>query len=262
MNSLVNAWRDRLARRLHELGRRLATEAGWAALMERQGLPSMRAGLLALRRDGFVPRVLVDGGACKGEWTMLARAVFPEARVLMIEPQRRHREALERVVAAMPGTTYAPALIGPEERASVDFFVLDDAGGGTGSSVLEEQSDVPRHVEQVPMTTLDRVIESSGFEAPQLIKLDVQGYELEVLSGARLALTKADFVLLEVSAWPYNAGSPLIANVLEWMKARGFRTYDVWGVSRRPDGRLVQMDLLFIRETHPWLADVTTRFGT
>lgn len=99
------------------------------------------------------------------------------------------------------------------------------------------------------------------FPSPDFVKLDVQGYEIEVLKGADRILQSAEFVLLEVSIWQYNAGSPLLGTVVDWMSARGFRVYDLFEFSRRPDDVLVQMDLLFVREDSALLADQVTRFS-
>lgn len=260
--AMLQSLRDRLAGGLLVAARRLASDAGWSQLQAGFGAPSMLGGLLGLSARGLTPRRIVDGGACKGDWTRLARQVFPHAEVLMIEPQSRHATTLEQVCLALaPGVRFAPRLVGPAEMEAVDFVVLDDVGGGTGSSVRPENSDVPRHVVKLPMTTLDSLVESTGFGAPDFIKLDVQGYEIEVLKGARCCLSTADFVLLEVSVWPYNAGAPLAAELLAWMDQQGLRTFEIFDLSRRPDGLLVQMDVLFVRKSHPLLQDVQTRFS-
>lgn len=261
IDTLLRAWRDSLARVLMAGAHRLATYDGWNALLAAEGLPGMESGLATLRARGVAPRRIVDGGACKGDWTRLARKYFPRAEILMIEPQARHAKVLEGLRAELaPGLVFAPQLVGPAEQASVDFVVLDDVHGGTGSSVLPENSDVPRHVVPMPMTTIDRLVETTGFGAPDFIKLDVQGYEIEVLKGARGCLTGADFVLLEVSIWPYNAGGPLISEVLGWMDEHGFRTYEIFGLARRSDRVLMQVDVLFVRKGHPLVQDVMTRF--
>lgn len=181
----------------------------------------------------------------------------------MIEPQTRHAESLARLANESNGSVrFAPVLLGPREEEAVDFVVLDDESGGTGSSVLPENSDVPRHVVSMPMTTLDRLIAAEDYGTPDFIKLDVQGYELAVLHGATHCLSSAQAVLLEVSLWPYNQGSPLMTDVISWMDRQGFRAFEVFDISRRPtDGITVQMDLLYLPKSHPLLADVQTRFS-
>lgn len=221
----------------------------------------MRSGLVELRRRGVALRRVVDGGACMGHWTILLKSVYPDAQILMLEPQTQHRDVLASVCARYaPDVRFESVLLGRKEAEAVPFNVMDDTSGGTGSSILVENSDVPRHVVHLPMTTLDVLLSTTGFGVPDLIKLDVQGYELEVLKGASLALASTPFVLLEVSVWQYNQGSPLIDEVLRWMKEAGFVTVDVFELSRRADGQLLQIDMLFSRQDAAILRDTVTRF--
>ena len=259
MKALLNRARDWLAARTVFAARRLASDEGWGAITSDLGAPNMFHGLARLRANGVKLASVVDGGACVGDWTRLLKRVYPHARVLLIEPQERHRTALGALCARIgPSVQVAPVLVGAVETASVAFHVLDDTSGGTGSSVLPEISTVPRHVVQVPMRTLDGLLAASGWPAPDLIKLDVQGYELEVLKGASSALESVGFVLLEVSVWQYNEGSPLIHDVLAWMDRAGFVVHDIFDVSRRRDGVLMQLDLLFVRRDSPLRVDAAS----
>jgi len=242
--------------------RRLATDAGWSRASDGFGAPNMMAGLLRLRDRGVWPRSVIDGGACVGDWTRLLRRVFPEARVLMIEPQVRHLEAMTRLAAAhAQHLRFASQLLGPPGLAKTTFCVLDDSSGGTGSSVFEEKSDVPRHVVELPVTTLDALAAAEGFGTPDFIKLDVQGYELEVLRGAAHCLQTAEFVLLETSIRQYNLGSPLLHDVLVWMAANGFHVDEIFDISRDREGVLVQIDLLFRREVWAAATELPTHDG-
>jgi FkbM family methyltransferase len=187
--------------------------------------------------------------------------VYSHAEVLMVEPQRRHRQSLIDFCAANgPGLRTEHTLLGPPGQTSAVFHVTEDASGGTGSSVLPENSDVPRRAETMPMTTLDDLLQRTGIPAPDLLKLDVQGFEIEVLKGAQATLAASPLVLLEVSFWPYNIGAPLLHDVLQWMQRSGYRAYDVLDLSRRPDETLVQADILFASANSPLLTEQTTRF--
>lgn len=240
--------RNALARRLVKAGHRIASDDGWARLTDGFGAPSMLGGLLRLRDRGLDARHVVDVGACQGDWTRLCRRVFQQARVLMVEPQERHRERLRQMVAAdSAALAFESVLLGPPGMRTADFHVLDDPSGGTGSSVLPELSDVPRQVVRMPVRTLDEVLAQHAMQPVSLLKLDVQGFELEVLKGADKTLARVPWVLLEVSLVPYNQGSPLIDEVLAWMRARGFDIAEVVDLSRDRSGQLVQSDLLFRR---------------
>ncbi len=81
-----------------------------------------------------------------------------------------------------------------------------------------------------------------------LLKVDVQGYELEVLRGGTRTLALAEVVLLEVSLLEYNQGAPLMPEVVAFMASAGFVPYDVCGQFRREtDNALCQIDIMFVR---------------
>lgn len=263
MKTLLSSLRNHISRFALEVARRSATYIGWSDTLHDLGAPNMFAGLRLLRDRGVAPHVVIDGGACVGHWTILFKSVFPEATILMIEPQEQHTNVLQRICERYaPTVQFANVLIGPSDMNEVEFTVLEDTSGGTGSSVLPEHSNVPRHVAKLPMITMDNLLDRVGFVAPNFIKLDVQGYELEVLKGATRALSTAEFILLEVSIWQYNAGSPLLNEVLSWMDRSGFRAYEIFDLSRRPDGILVQVDILFVRKESLLIRENTTFFSS
>lgn len=244
--------RNVISHRLIGLGRTIATDPGWSAICAGLGAPGMLSGLMFLRERGFAPAAVVDCGACVGDWSRLLLRIFPQARVLMVEPQERHAQTLRALCSRHPSSLQlATSLVGPPGMASADFVVLDDSAG-TGSSVLAENSQVPRHVVNLPVVTVDELVQQHGLGSPDLLKLDVQGFEIEVLKGATDALASASFVLLEVSLVPYNQGSPLMAEVVAWMDAHGYRVHDVFDLTRRADRVMLQADLLFVRKGSPW----------
>ena len=213
-------------------------------------VPDMRLSLERMRRHGFAPRVAIDIGAFEGEWTRMAVEVFPGLRVLMVEPQASKRPLLERVVAEIPGTRHEQVLLGARVQDRMRFHEIESA-----SSVLDEH--VNRHdvSTYLPMTTLDRLTAGSDFSSPDLLKLDVQGYELEVLRGAETLLRHAEVVILEVSLLGIHVGVPLFAEVVAFMAQRAFRVYDIPSFFRRPfDDALFQVDLIFVAERSPLVA--------
>ncbi len=209
--------------------------------------PSVAGTLAALHARGFRPRTVVDVGAFRGDWTVLVKQVFPDAEVLMVEPQARLRSRLEDLCRRYDGIHYRSALLGAAEGTEVVFSEM-----ATGSSVFEERSPVPRTYTPMRATTLDTATaDACGWDRIDLLKLDVQGYELEVLKGATSYLPRCELVLLEASLIPVNRGCPLVDEVIAFMRARGFRLLDICSLLRRRDGALWQVDLLFIHPASP-----------
>jgi len=85
---------------------------------------------------------------------------------------------------------------------------------------------------------------------PYLIKIDVQGAELDVLAGGQTTLSQAEFVLLEVSLFQFFQQGPIFCDVVGYMKSKGFVPYDILGLQYRPlDRALSQIDISFVKET-------------
>jgi FkbM family methyltransferase len=210
----------------------------------------MDVSLRALRNNGFSPRRCLNVGAYEGEWAQMFRSIFPQAHVLMIEAQESKLPRLGELAAASDGMLQVEiALLAAVDGREFAFHEM-----ATGSSVMEEQGYFPRTTIKKTSRTLDAVTASvSGFETGvDFIKLDVQGYELEILKGATRTLAQCQAVLMEASFLPINEGCPLIYEVMTFMHDRGFRPIDICGLARRKDGALWQTDLLFLRNDSPF----------
>jgi hypothetical protein len=84
---------------------------------------------------------------------------------------------------------------------------------------------------------------------PCLLKIDVQGFELEVLRGAGDGLSRVDEVLVEASFVELYTGQALADEVVQYLAEHGLRLVDVLGIVRAVDGTALQADLLFRRPT-------------
>src|SRR6202034_1991822 len=85
--------------------------------------------------------------------------------------------------------------------------------------------------------------------APFVVKVDVEGAELEVLSGAGALLAGAELVLLEVSLFQLVPGAPQLHDVVAWMHEHGFVVAELYNGHNRPlDGALAQIDVAFVAE--------------
>ncbi len=226
-------------------------------LIKRFEVPSMDWSLGNMRRLGFRPARVVDIGAYKGEWTVMTRAIFPEAAFLMLEAQESLRGDLEQVKGRNSAmVNYQIALLGAESREEVCFHQYDVAP--TGASVLAAQAGAPSRTVKRSMETLDEILGRENFRRPDLIKIDVQGYELEVLKGGGEALAGAEAIVMEVSLLELYKGNPLMHEVIAFMHQRGFQCYDIPTLMRRPsDGTLWQVDMIFVKANSSLVKDIT-----
>jgi len=198
-----------------------------------------------LTYKGIFPKVIIDCGAFEGDWTRMAKKIFPRSMVVMIEANPEKEKYLQNIKSESPQTTdYVIALLGAETRQKVKFYQME-----SGSSVFEEQSNIPRRILYLPMRKLDEVVGAKNLSSPVFVKLDVQGFEVEILKGASEILKKTELVLLEASFLEYNKGAPLVNEVINFMVEHGFVIYDIGSLIRwASDNALMQADLFFIKK--------------
>jgi FkbM family methyltransferase len=217
------------------------------AIKDRLGVPSVESTLTRMQRNGFRVSHAVDVGAYAGKWTMLCKTHFPQARVLMIEPQAALQPDLVGVAAHLEDVTVVQTLLGESIQTAVPFYEKE-----TASSVLPEAEREDQPSSFLPMTTLDALLDAHDFQRVGLLKLDVQGYELEVLRGGERTLGVTDACLLEVNLIAIHFGAPLLHQMVAFMAERQFRVYDISSLYRRPyDDALWQVDMMFVRMDSP-----------
>ena len=211
-----------------------------------------------LKARGLYPLSILDVGANKADWSRQAKAVFPDARCLLIEPQLEMKSQLDLFCQDFPDSKYILAGAGAKKE-ELTFTVWDNL---TGSSFLpKEVRDWKKSGKQrsVPIITIDSLIEIEKIEPPQLVKLDIQGFELEALKGGTSLFGTTEVFILEVSLFPFMKGQPVFHEVINFMEERNYLIYDFAGFARRPyDGALGQVDVCFVqqdgflRSTHRW----------
>jgi FkbM family methyltransferase len=166
----------------------------------------------------------------------------------MFEANRENESVLRKTANRINAQVYFD-LLGSEDGKEVDFFVMD-----TGSSVYEENSSLQRTLEKKIVRSLDSLLPEDT--VIDFLKIDTQGYELEVLGGAKRALKTAEAILLEVSLLEINKSAPLIDEVINFLKNYHFQVYEILEIHRRPlDFAMNQVDIFFVKENSPLRAN-------
>jgi hypothetical protein len=124
-------------------------------------------------------------------------------------------------------------------------------GDVTGASLYVENTahyaDANLQVREVEVVRLDTLVARETLPPPDLIKVDVQGAELEVLAGASETLRTVGALIVEVSFVDYNRGGPLVAEVIAAIDRLGFKCADLCEVHRSGRNFVLQLDLLLVR---------------
>lgn len=204
--------------------------------------------LKSLGKRGFTPSNIIDAGANVGAFASFVLDLFPESLVHAIEPQPGCKMALDVLREQSPGrlSIHSVALGTPEQDGKDLQLASDATSTSTGAHVIL-QEDVTVGI-KVPCVTLDRLMEGVlERDEGALLKLDLQGYELQALLGGMATLARCDVVLTEVSFYA-QAYEPSISELVTFMAGQGFELYDIASLFARPrDDRPRQGDFIFLR---------------
>lgn len=212
--------------------------------IENSSIPSFQKSMERIRDLGFYPKTIFDVGAYDGDFAKQCLALWNKTTVVCFEPLEVKFEALERWSKDESRVRVIRGLLGDENRENVRFNENESA-----SSVLDEYISKDFKTAFHKMRTLDTCIEEFGLDVPNLIKIDVQGFEYQILSGFLKNLSKVDVIIAELNHIDIHRNVKLAEDVIQLLHINGFVMYDIVEIHRRPfDGAVWQTDFMFVRK--------------
>lgn len=184
--------------------------------------PEMKRYMEQLKESGFYPRTIYDIGSAVMHFADAASEIWPEATIVMFE-------AMDEVLPYYR-----------ESRYQYNVGVLTDADGRRvtyhqsyvhpgGSSYYREVGNAVSHVffreaDGIAKTgkTLATVVRERGFPLPDLIKIDVQGAEMDIIKGGEDVVRHAKHLLVEMQHTEYNLGAPQVTETKPYIESLGF----------------------------------------
>ena len=234
----------RKAKKLAVLARssdfRRGLRLGTAAAVEHRDLPLLKSAA-----------TVIDVGAHKGQFALLARHRYPAASLHCFEPLPEPRNRLTKLFGSDHDVQIHPVAASDEAgAASMHVSKLDD------SSSLLPIGD--RYVASFPGTEegsradvqvarIDEVRDGVDIARPALMKVDVQGAELEALRGAERTLGSVDQLLIEVSFMELYEGQTLASGVVTYLLQAGFELTGTFNIKKNRLGQCIQADFIFDR---------------
>lgn len=197
---------------------------------------------------------IVDVGANRGQFSLLAKRLFPFAKILAFEPLSQAATVYRRVFAGDASVTLHECALGEfTNKCEIHISGADDSS--SLRPITELQSNTfPGTGEvgtaEVSVVTLPEILSANEIRRPALFKLDVQGFELEALKGAESLLPHFDNIYCECSFVEMYEGQPLASEIVSWLQAREFEMHGIYNVSYDSAGKAVQADFLFSRMWH------------
>jgi FkbM family methyltransferase len=203
----------------------------------------------------LTPQFIIDVGANKGQFSLLCRSLFPQAPIAAFEPLQEPIEKFQSLFVDDPKVTLHKYAIG-NSAGTQDIHVSKKEDSSSLLPIGEMQSQIFPGTQSVGAQTV-KVAPLTDFfqysdlnEVPTLLKIDVQGFELEVLQGCGDLINCIDWCYVECSYRELYIGQPLVDDVIAFLHPLGFHLKGVFGQHIDQSGEAVQADFLFERQTN------------
>lgn len=202
--------------------------------------------------------IIFDVGAHHGLVSLHYRRLFPNATVYAFEPFSESYQQLRKNTAADPmikafnfgfSDVVGSKLFSTNvSSATNSLFETDDRGAETwGKGVLETTRRIT-----ASFSTIDRFVAEMNIPSIDILKLDVQGAEYLVIEGAAqsLAAARINIIYSEIIIQPTYKNQKELHEVLGVFYDCGFRLHNIYDLSRTSDGKLRQIDAIFMKTNH------------
>ncbi len=213
----------------------------------------MREWIAELKARAVAPNpVIVDGGANKGRIAAELLEAFPTARILAFEPLPALARKLRKRFAHIPSVTVIEAALGAAPGKAIlripQSRTLSSLLAPTGIRDKYPGRDL-EHLETADVTVVrmdEAVMETAG--RADMIKLDLQGFELEALKGATGLLPGVRAILTETAFVSLYENQPLFPQLETFLRGYGFRFERFFEPFLNEDGETISADALFLKK--------------
>jgi FkbM family methyltransferase len=197
-------------------------------------------------------RFVVDIGANRGQFAIAVREYLPSAVIHSIEPLSEPAQILERLFYGDPKFFLHTCAIGSQHRTGLMYVSKLDYSSSLlpiSEKLLELFPFADQHeVRNVAVLPLREVIDAQWIESPAFLKIDVQGFELNVLQGCMGLLEKFEYIYVECSFVELYVGQALAQDVIMFLGNAGFQLNGIYDVYYDHARKAIQADFLFVRK--------------
>jgi FkbM family methyltransferase len=194
---------------------------------------------------------IVDVGANRGQFALIARKVYPLAKIYSFEPLSEPAKIFLKIFKNDPNVTLYSYAIGREKRMSTIHVTKDDDSSSMLPITKMQSTMFPGATEKetrlVKVSPLSQLIEPTSIPTASLLKIDVQGFELEVLQGCEDVLDKFKYLYVECSFIELYEGQALAHQIITWLEQRNFILTGIYNMFYNRNGRAIQGDFFFIK---------------
>ena len=198
-------------------------------------------------------KTIVDIGANKGQFALACREWAPNAQVISFEPLQNPGKIFKVLFGNDAKVSLNKVAIGSRiQRSVIHVSEREDSSSllpiGPNQIALYPGTQEKGEIE-IDVSPLSSYLMPEDIQSPAMLKIDVQGFEMEVLKGCESMIKKFDFIYCECSFIELYSGQKLAYEVIEWLQKRQFNFVGIFNVSYDRSGQAIQADFLFKQET-------------
>jgi FkbM family methyltransferase len=201
--------------------------------------------------EGLSFDFIADVGANRGQFALISRKIFPKAEIHSFEPLEEPIRIFKRIFDGDPLVTLHTCAIGPELGTATIHITRDDDSSSLLPVTKMQAKLFPGAIEketrQVSVLPLSQALGDIFIESASLLKIDVQGFELEVLRGCEDILNIFSHLYIECSFIELYEGQALAHQVIAWLEERSFVLSSIHNLCYGKNGLAIQADFLFSR---------------
>lgn len=173
----------------------------------------------------FNPTVIYDIGACVLHWTTISNEVWPNAQYILFEAMEESEEIFQET-----NYPYYIGVLSEHDDKEITFYKNVTFPGGNSYYMENPQHSTmasalfanPSNQFKRKTISLDTIVKNRNFPYPDLVKIDVQGCEVDILRGAQEVLKHAKHLIVELQHVEYNIGAQLCDNSIPIIESMGF----------------------------------------
>jgi len=201
----------------------------------------------------FGIKTVIDVGANVGQFALMIHKIINDAVIYSFEPISECYKELVNKEDQINNLKCFNLALGNETREGV----INRSEFSPSSSILAMESllkevfpyTAKTNQEKINITSLDKIHNEIDWAQKILLKIDVQGYELEVLEGAINSLISIDLIIVEATFLKLYKSQPLFEDVYDFLYSRGFRYRGNFDQIINPNtGRILQADAIFVKQ--------------
>lgn len=194
---------------------------------------------------------VVDIGANRGQFALITRLCYPEAKINSFEPLQEPAKIFKKIFFSDKLTKLHPFAVGPSTGEALIHVSSSDDSSSLLPISKEQTSIFPntgeKEIRVVQVKQLSECLSENEIASPALLKIDVQGYELSALRGCSTLFHRFKYVYVESSFVELYVGQSLASEVIEYLSNYKYQLIGVYNMYYDQHGRSIQADFLFER---------------